>query len=75
MTAERIRPVRYLNRITNREEYGFIAHELQEIFPEMVIGEKDDAAGYQTIHYEQLFAVFISEIQKLKREIDAMERQ
>jgi len=74
-TVDGIRPVRYLNRITGREEYGFIAHELQAIFPEMVMGEKDDAAGYQTIHYEQLFAVFISEIQKLKREMDAMERQ
>lgn len=74
-TVDGIRPVRYLNRITGREEYGFIAHELQAIFPEMVIGEKDDTVGYQTIHYEQLFAVFIAEIQKLKREIDALEEQ
>lgn len=74
-TVDGIRPVRYLNRITGREEYGFIAHEIQAIFPEMVMGDKDDTDGYQTIHYEQLFAVFISEIQKLKREIDAMERQ
>jgi hypothetical protein len=72
-TVDRIRPVRYLNRITGREEYGFIAHELQTIFPEMVIGEKDDPYGYQTIHYEQLFAVFIAEIQKLKRDIVRLE--
>lgn len=74
-TVDGIRPVRYLNRITGRDEYGFIAHELQAIFPEMVMGEKDDAAGYQTIHYEQLFAVFIAEIQKLKREIDVLEER
>jgi hypothetical protein len=74
-TVDGIRPVRYLNRITGRDEYGFIAHELQTIFPEMVMGEKDDVAGTQTIHYEQLFAVFIAEIQKLKREIDALERR
>jgi hypothetical protein len=72
-TVDRIRPVRYLNRITGREEYGFIAHELQTVFPEMVIGEKDDLYGYQTIHYEQLFAVFIAEIQKLKRDLTRLE--
>lgn len=72
-TVDGIRPVRYLNRITGRDEYGFIAHELQRIFPEMVMGEKDDPAGHQTIHYEQLFAVFIAEIQKLKLRIEALE--
>ena len=68
-----LRPVMYLNRLTGREEYGFLAHELQGVFPEMVIGDKDDPNGYQTIQYEQLFAIFIAEIKKLRGDIERME--
>jgi hypothetical protein len=72
-TVDGIRPVIYLNRLTGRDEYGFLAHELQGVFPEMVVGEKDDPNGYQTIQYEQLFAIFIAEIKKLRDDIERME--
>ena len=68
-----LRPVMYLNHLTGREEYGFLAHELQGVFPEMVIGDKDDPNGYQTIQYEQLFAIFIAEIKRLRDDIERME--
>ncbi len=72
-TVDNIHPVKYLNRLTGREEYGFLAHELQSVYPEMVVGEKDDTIGYQTIQYEQLFAIFIAEIKKLRGDIAAAE--
>ncbi len=72
-TVDGIRPVKYFNKLTGREEYGFIAHELQSVYPEMVIGIKDDDIGYQTIQYEQLFAIFISEIKKLRNDIENAE--
>jgi hypothetical protein len=65
--------VKYTNRLTGREEYGFLAHELQEVYPEMVVGMKDDGIGYQTIQYDQLFAIFIAEIKKLRDDVDQME--
>jgi uncharacterized protein YjbI with pentapeptide repeats len=68
-TVDNIHPVKYLNRLTGREEYGFLAHELQNVFPEMVVGAKDDTIGYQTIQYEQLFAIFIAEIKKLRDDV------
>lgn len=74
-TVDGIRPVKYLNRLTGNEEYGFLAHELQCVYPEMVVGEKDDPNGYQTIQYEQLFAVFIAEIKKLRVDIERMEAE
>jgi hypothetical protein len=74
-TVDGIRPVKYLNRLTGNEEYGFLAHELQGVYPEMVVGEKDDPNGYQTIQYEQLFAVFIAEIKKLRVDIERMEAE
>jgi hypothetical protein len=72
-TVDGLRPVMYLNRLTGHEEYGFLAHELQGVYPEMVVGEKDDPNGYQTIQYEQLFAVFIAEIKRLRDDIERME--
>ncbi len=68
-TVDRLRPVKYTNRLTGREEYGFLAHELQEVYPEMVVGIKDDGLGYQTIQYDQLFAIFIAEIKKLRDDV------
>ena len=74
-TVDDIHPVKYLNRLTGREEYGFLAHELQNVFPEMVVGTKDDTIGYQTIQYEQLFAIFIAEIKKLRDDVAEAEAE
>ena len=74
-TVDGLRPVKYLNILTGHDEYGFLAHELQGVYPEMVVGEKDDPNGYQTIQYEQLFAVFIAEIKKLREDIERMEAE
>ena len=68
-TVDGLRPVKYLNRLTCREEYGFLAHEVQAAYPEMVVGNKDDTIGYQTIQYDQLFAIFIAEINKLRHDV------
>jgi hypothetical protein len=72
-TVDGLRPVKYTNRLTGREEYGFLAHELQEVYPEMVVGVKDDGIGYQTIQYDQLFAIFIAEIKKLRDDVETAE--
>jgi hypothetical protein len=72
-TVDGLRPVMYMNRLTGHDEYGFLAHELQGVYPEMVVGEKDDPNGYQTIQYEQLFAIFIAEIKRLRDDIERME--
>jgi hypothetical protein len=36
-----LKPVKYFNTVNKKPEYGFIAHELQEYFPELVTGYKD----------------------------------
>ena len=72
---QRLRPVKFQNRMRNNAwEYGFIAHEVQDIFPELVNGTKDDENGeLQAISYHQLFAICCEEIKTLNTRLTAIE--
>jgi hypothetical protein len=70
-TIDGLRPVMYYNKLLQKHEYGFIAHEVQEIFPDIVIGNKD-AEQYQTINYTSMFALLVKEIKEMKREISGL---
>jgi hypothetical protein len=50
---------------------GLVAHELQEVFPFLVNGEKD-GKDYQSVNYNGLIPVLIKEIQDLKQEIKSL---
>jgi hypothetical protein len=67
-TIDDIRPVEYYNTISNHIEYGFIAHELQTIFPELVNGIKDNP-NYQSINYTGLIAIIVKELQDIKAKL------
>ena len=58
-----------------RKEIGFIAHELQQYFPEFVTGEKDAIEGEQVIaqgvDYAKFTSILVKAIQELKAEFDA----
>ena len=66
-TINQLRPVIYKNSITQKPDMGLIAHELQEVYPFLVNGEKD-GANHQSINYTSLIALLIKEIQELKTE-------
>jgi hypothetical protein len=71
-----LKPVTYKWNINDSESQGFIAHELQEVVPECVTGEKDavDAEGnpqYQGIDTSFLAATLTAAIQELKGINDA----
>jgi hypothetical protein len=68
-----LRPVKYVNKLNNKIEYGLIAHELQEYYPELVSGFPDpnsesDTSELQTVNYIGLISILIKEFQALKRE-------
>lgn len=50
---------------------GFYAHEVQEIVPEAINGEKD-GEKYQSIDHSKLVPLLVSAVQELKAEIDAL---
>ena len=68
-----INPVSYNNKISNRKQYGFIAHDLATVFPELVDGEKD-GKDHQSIDYISMIALLIKEVQSLKKEIDYLKK-
>ena len=51
--------------VSNRMEYGFIAHELQMVYPELVKGIKD-GIDYQSINYSGLIPLLVKELQEIK---------
>jgi hypothetical protein len=73
-SVDNLKPVKYFNKKTERIEFGFIAHEMQEIFPELVSGEKD-GKELQTLNYMGLISVLTKEIQILKEEVAELKRQ
>jgi len=70
-TVDKLRPVIYKNTKTGKQDMGFIAHELQEIFPFLVTGEKD-GEELQTINYISLIPLLIKEIQELKSTLSTL---
>jgi hypothetical protein len=65
--VDNLRPVTYLNKSNGKQDIGFIAHELQEYFPCLVNGKKDDTY-MQSLNYNGLVPILVKEIQDLKIE-------
>jgi hypothetical protein len=75
-TVSALKPVTYKWKADNSNGQGFIAHELAEVCPQAVTGQKDavDANGnpqYQGIDTSFLVATLTAAIQELKSEFDA----
>ena len=69
--VDNLNPVTYLNNKLGKQDIGLIAHELQEIYPELVNGEKD-GENLQSVNYIGLIPILIKEIQELKKEIKSV---
>jgi len=65
-TVDKINPVSYYNNLLNKRDIGLIAHELAEIYPELVEGVKDDEKQLQSVNYLGLIPILINEIKELK---------
>jgi hypothetical protein len=71
-----LKPVTYTWKSDGSNGQGFIAHELQEVVPDCVTGNKDEVDGdgkpkYQGIDTSFLVATLTAAIQELKAEFDA----
>ena len=67
----KIKTYDYEWKVDNTRMFGVIAHELQEILPFAVTGEKD-AERMQGVDYSKLIPVLVKAIQELKAENDTL---
>lgn len=83
-----LKPVTYKWKSDGSNGQGFIAHELQEVFPEAVTSQKDAVEGlvdengntsyrpkYQGIDTSFLVATLVSAIQELNAELQAVKQE
>ena len=66
-TVNELHPVKYYNTNLKKNDYGLLAHELQEKYPFLVHGEKDGAEN-QSINYNALISLLVHEVKNLKKE-------
>jgi len=71
-TVDKLRPVTYNNTKLEKQDIGLIAHEVQEIYPFLVNGEKD-GENFQSVNYTGLIGILIKEIQELKERVKKLE--
>ena len=69
-----LNPVSYLNTKLNKNEFGLVAHEVQEKYPELVTGEKD-SVNLQTLNYIGLIPILINENKMFKKRIEKLEEE
>jgi len=72
-----LKPVSYNLKKDGSYDEGLIAHEVQEIFPSLVIGDKDakqeDGSDlYQAIAYGKLVTHLIKAVQELSAEVERL---
>ena len=72
--VDKLNPVTYLNKKSDKQDIGLIAHELQEIYPELVNGEKD-GEQLQSVNYLGLIPILIKEIKLLKERVKILEER
>jgi hypothetical protein len=73
-SVDNLRPVTYFNKNAGKQDIGFIAHEIQEIFPYLVTGEKD-GDKMQSLNYLGLIGVLTKEIKDLKKRVSILENK
>ena len=72
-----LKPVSYNLKKDGSYDEGLIAHEVQEIFPSLVIGDKDakqeDGSDlYQAIAYGKLVTHLVKAVQELSAEVERL---
>lgn len=70
-TLDNVQPVVYNQTLLETIQIGFIADQLQQVYPELVEGEKD-GDQMQSINYNGLIPIMIHELQQLKKRVQDM---
>jgi hypothetical protein len=72
-TIDLLKPIEY-DLHNGSHDMGFLAHEVQEVFPFLVTGEKDGEQK-QSMNYNGFIALLVKEVQDLKKENKALKER
>jgi hypothetical protein len=72
--VDKLKPISYTNTLSNKHDLGFIAHEVQEVYPYLVEGEKD-GTKMQSLNYTGLIAILVKEVQELKKTTELLKNE
>ena len=69
-----LNPVEYSFKsdINNKIHYGFIAQDVEKIYPELV---KNSDLGYKTVNYIEIIPLLLSKMKDMQVEIDELREQ
>jgi hypothetical protein len=70
-TTDNLNPVTYINNQLGKQDIGFIAHEVQEIYPFLVSGDKD-GPDIQSLNYNGIIGILVNEIKNIKKEVETL---
>ena len=65
-------PAKKIEEYSGKKQYGFIAQELQEVFPELV--DKDSTTGHLGIQYTNLIAVLVDAVNLQQAQLDSLKQ-
>jgi hypothetical protein len=63
---------KFKDDVNAKEHYGFIAQEVENLYPELV---KNSEMGYKTVNYIELIPILVSKIQDLNKEIQELKEK
>ena len=67
----KLKPVKFDWKLNDESTEGFIAHEVQDVFPDAISGEKD-GEDMQGMDYGRITPLLVAAIQELKAEIELL---
>jgi UDP-3-O-[3-hydroxymyristoyl] glucosamine N-acyltransferase/predicted acyltransferase (DUF342 family) len=72
--VDKLSPVTYTLKGSGKQDIGFIAHEVQELYPFLVNGVKD-GPNTQSINYNGFIGILTKEIKDLKAKVQEQEER
>ena len=76
-----LKPSKFVWKTTDTEDIGFIAQEVEDIIPEVVLTDKEgimgapETKGYKTITYPKLIPLLVDSIQELTKKVSTLENK
>ena len=70
--VSRLNPVSYNKIGQDKNEIGFIAQEVEELLPELVLENEE---GLKSLAYGNMNAILVKAIQELKAEVDKLKQE